>query len=304
MRNAGKGSRRECMTRHCWRALGLWFLMVAIGTASPMKALIVDGQSDHDWKETTPILKKLLEQTGLFAVDVATSPAKGQDMSGFLPNFAPYSVVATTYSDEDGGGDWPDATKKALEKYVAEGGGLVIFHTAICAFPKWKEYNEMTALGGWGGRDEKDGPYVYWKDGKFVRDATPGIAGEHGWQYPFQIVVRNKEHPITKGLPEKLAHAKDELYCKLRGPAKNLTVLATALADPSMGGSGRDEPVLMTVTYGKGRVFDTVIGHSGEQLKSVAFIVTFQRGVEWAATGKVTQEVPAEFSGPGRPSMR
>ena len=99
-------------------------------------------------------------------------------------------------------------------------------------------------------------------------------------------------------------HAADELYSTLRGPAKNLTVLATAFADPATGGDGRDEPMLMTIAYGKGRVFHTTLGHAGVQLKSVAFIVTFQRGAEWAATGKVTQQVPADFPGPDRPSVR
>jgi uncharacterized protein len=291
------------MNRYC-AALGVWLVMGAAAAAAPMKALIVDGQNDHHWRETTAVLRKLLEETGLFTVDVATSPAKGQDMSGFRPTFTPYNVVVTNYSDEDGGNDWPDAAKKGLDKYVADGGGLVVYHTAVCAFPKWKAYNEMTGLGGWSGRCEKDGPYVYWKDGKLVRDTTPGPAGEHGPQHPFQIVVRDREHPITKGLPEKFMHSADELYAKLRGPAKNLTVLATAYSAPDQRGSGRHEPVLMTVRYGRGRVFDTTLGHETEQLRSVAFIVTFQRGAEWAATGRVTQQPPADFPGPDRPSIR
>ena len=46
---------------------------------SVLKSLIVDGQNNHAWQETTPVLKKLLEQTGLFTVEVATSPPKGGD---------------------------------------------------------------------------------------------------------------------------------------------------------------------------------------------------------------------------------
>ncbi|MEE9602980.1 MAG: ThuA domain-containing protein, partial [Thermoguttaceae bacterium] len=182
--------------------------------------------------------------------------------------------------------------------------GLVIYHFACAAFPNWKEYNEMIGLGGWGGRNEKDGPYVYWKDGKIVRDMTPGRGGSHGPQHPFQIVVRQKDHPITEGLPEKFTHSADELYSRLRGPAKNMTLLATAYADPAKGGTGNHEPVLMTIDYGRGRVFHTVLGHIDKQLRSVAFIVTYQRGTEWAATGKVTQEVPKDFPGPDEPSVR
>jgi type 1 glutamine amidotransferase len=90
-------------------------------------------------------------------------------------------------------------------------------------------------------------------------------------------------------------HQGDELYARLRGPGKNMTVLATAHSDPANSGSGRDEPVLMTLSYGQGRVFHTTLGHDINALSSVDFVVTFQRGTEWAATGKVTQKVPASF---------
>jgi type 1 glutamine amidotransferase len=174
----------------------------------------------------------------------------------------------------------------------------------------------MIGLGGWGGRGEKAGVYVRWRDGKIVRQKTPGpndvradrggriIVGGHGPMQPFQLVVREPNHPITKGLPEKFMHCDDELYGWLRGPAKNLTVLATAFAPKEKGGSDEHEPLLFTVRYGKGRVFFNALGHTAQELGSVAFIATFQRGAEWAATGKVTQEVPDDFPGPDESSMR
>jgi len=280
---------------------GVWAVLAAAALAqAPYKALIVDGQNGHDWKSTTPVLKKVLEETKLFTVDVATSPPKGEDLSGFKPDFAAYDVVVSNYQ----GDEWPEETKKALVDYVSDGGGLVIYHFACAAFPKWKAYNEMTGLGGWGGRNEKDGPYVRWRDGKVVRDTSPGRGGGHGPMQPFQIVVRNPDHPITKGLPERFMHVPDELYGWLRGPAKNLTVLATAFAPKEKGGAGEHEPLLFTVEYGKGRVFQNALGHTAKELASVAFIATFQRGVEWAASGKVTQEVPDDFPGPDEASVR
>ena len=255
----------------------------------PLKALIVDGQNNHDWKATTPVLKRLLEETGLFTVNVATSPAKGRSMASFKPAFAKYDVVVSNYT----GAEWPEETQRALETYMENGGGLVIFHAADNAFPKWKQWNEMIALGGWGGRDEKSGPMVRYRDGKVVLDDSPGRGGTHGPQHAFQVTVRERHHPIMAGLPQKWMHAKDELYSKLRGPAKNMTVLATAYADPAQKGTGEHEPVLFTVRYGKGRVFHTVLGHAPAQMRCVGFIVTLQRGTEWAATGRVTQvEVP------------
>ncbi len=290
------------MLRKQWIvAMGIWVVLAAVAVAAaPNKALIVDGQNGHKWAETTPVLKKVLEDSGLFTVDVATSPPRGKDMNGFKPDFAAYDVVVNNYQ----GADWPDETKAALVDYVKGGGGLVVYHFACAAFPKWKEYNEMSGLGGWGGRNEKSGPYVRWQDGKFVRDTSPGRGGGHGPMQPFQVVVRNADHPITKGLPEKFMHVPDELYGWLRGPAKNLTVLATAFAPKDLGGAGAHEPLLFTVKYGKGRVFQNALGHTPKELASVAFIATFQRGVEWAATGKVTQKVPDDFPTADKASVR
>jgi len=272
-------------------------VLSASADAAPLKALIVNGQMNkaHDWKVSSPILKRILEQTGLFKVDFATSPPKGGNMENFKPDFAAYDVMVLDYD----GDYWSEQTKKAFVKYVKSGGGVVVYHSADNAFPKWKEYNEIIGLGGWGGRNEKSGPYIRWRDGKIVRDMSPGRGGSHPPQHDYQVIIRQKEHPITKGLPEKWMHTKDELYSQLRGPAKNLTVLATAYADPKKRGSGEHEPVLFTVNYGKGRMFHTVLGHAKRLpvpcMECVGFIVTFQRGAEWAATGKVTQKVPDDF---------
>jgi uncharacterized protein len=267
--------------------------LVAVASAAPMKALILDGQNNHDWKASTPHLKEILEETGLFTVDVATTPPKGGDMSSYRPRFSDYAVVVSNYNGES----WTEQTKSSLIGFVRGGGGFVVLHAADNAFPNWKEYNEMIGLGGWEGRNEKSGPWVYW-DQKIIRDTSPGKGGDHGNIHPFKIVIRQTNHPIVTGLPAEWLHANDELYNRLRGPAENLTVLATAYDDPAFRGFGRHEPVLFTIDYGKGRVFHTTLGHvRGDPIaqRCVGFIVTFQRGTEWAASGKVTQQVPSDF---------
>jgi len=103
-------------------------------------------------------------------------------------------------------------------------------------------------------------------------------------------------------------HAKDELYDRLRGPAEKVTVLASAFSAKETKGSGEHEPLLMVIRYGKGRVFHTALGHNnGADLtaqRCVGFIVTLQRGAEWAATGRVTQKVPADFPAADKISSR
>ncbi|MBL9080459.1 MAG: ThuA domain-containing protein [Planctomycetales bacterium] len=264
----------------------------SIVVAEPLKVLIVDGQNNHNWQGTTPVMKKYLEESKQFTVDVATSPAKGQDMSGFKPDFAKYDVVLLNYN----GDLWSKETRQALVDYVQGGGGLAVIHAANNSFGDWPEYNRMIGLGGWGGRNEKSGPYVRFRDGKIVRDESPGPGGHHGKQHPFHVTVRNADHPITRGMPASWLHAQDELYDKLRGPAEAIDVLATAYADPATGGSGEHEPMIFTVTYGKGRVFHTPMGHSPETMHCVGFITTLVRGCEWAATGDVKSgEVPKDF---------
>jgi type 1 glutamine amidotransferase len=267
--------------------------------ADKLKALIVDGQNNHNWKSTTPLLKRALEESDLFTVDVSTSPP-GKDLSGWNPKFADYKVVVSNYN----GADWPADVQKSFVDYVKGGGGLVIVHAANNSFGDWKEYNEMIGLGGWGGRNEKSGPYVYFKDDKLVRDDAKGGGGSHGSQHEFQVVVRNGDHPITRGMPTVWLHAKDELYDRLRGPAEKMTVLATSWSDPKQGGRGAHEPMIFTVDYGKGRVFHTPMGHADYSMKCVGFIATLQRGTEWAATGEVTQKIPDDFPGKDKTSSR
>ena len=153
----------------------------------------------------------------------------------------------------------------------------------------------MIGLGGWGGRNEKDGPYVYYDaEGKLVTDDSEGGGGKHGKRHEFPITVREPEHPIVKDIPPVWLHAEDECYARLRGPAENLTILATG-DDQTVDHGGRHEPVLMTVGYGEGRVFHTTLGHDAPALECVGFITTFTRGAEWAATGNVTIPVPDDF---------
>jgi len=274
-------------------------LLAGAGGSEPLKALIIDGQNNHDWRATTPVLRRDLETSGLFKVDVATSP-EGADTSGFRPDFQRYRVVVSNYN----GHRWPHETEQALVQYVHGGGGLVIVHAANNSFPDWKEYNDMIGLGGWGGRNEKSGPYVRLRGGQIVRVPDAGIAGNHGKQHPFRIVVRDARHPITAGMLREWLHSKDELYDRLRGPAANLTVLATAYSDPATDGSGQHEPIIFTVDYGKGRVFHTPMGHSAESMTCVGFITTLLRGAQWAAGEKVSYSIPEDFPSADKASLR
>lgn len=268
--------------------------------AEPIRVLIVDGQNNHDWQRTTPYLKSILEKTGRFEVFVSTAPpAKSppERWKGFRPQFSDYDVVLSNYNGET----WPEHARKAFEDFVSAGGGVVNVHAANNPFPDWPAFNEMTGLC-W--RPAAFGDRVTVDDaGKVV--TTPkgdGPGAGHGRQHPYTVIVRDREHPVMKGLPAEWMHPQDELYHGQRGPATNMSVLATAFSDKETGGTGAHEPMAWWIPYGKGKVFTTVLGHVGGgqppetwPMRCQGFQSIVTRACEWAATGEVTIPLPKEL---------
>lgn len=202
-------------------------LACTVSARKPIKTLLITGQNNHNWQVSHVVLKQILENSGRFDVDFAISPEQGKDMSGFVLDFSPYQLVVLDYN----GDSWPEETNRRFLEYVQNGGGVVIYHAADNAFSKWPEFNKICALGGWEGRNENSGPYVYWKDGKLVKDSSAGPGGSHGRQHEYVLNGRDKVHPVVKGLPLKWRHAKDELYDRMRGPGNIRDILYTAYSD-------------------------------------------------------------------------
>ena len=298
-----------------------------------IKVLIVDGRNNHDWQTTTDALRAILDSTGRFDVSVSTAPElkmprnprdpKSDDTEiqknfdqyseafkeltqatrdsfpkiwkSWKPNFAEHEVVLLNYN----GDEWTEETKIAFVDYVKNGGGVVAVHAANNAFRNWDEFNDIIGMG-W-----RPAPYgkaikIDPESGKLFWDKEAGNSG-HGSKHAFQITVRERDHPIMQGLPEKWMHGRDELYHDMRGPAKNLTVLSSAFSDPKQRGTGKHEPITWEVAYGKGRVVVTSMGHfwRGDTtwggLHCVGFQTVIARSCEYVATGKVTQEKPTAF---------
>ena len=271
----------------------LMLLTSSVPAAEKLKLLIIDGQNNHQWKKTTPVLRAFLEKSGRFTVSVSTSPARGGTeaaWAAFRPAFAANDVVLSNYN----GQPWPEPVQSSLEKYVSGGGGLVIVHAANNAFPGWSEWNKMIGLG-W--RQAKYGERLTLNNaGKAVRTVKgQGPGAGHGPQHEFPVVVRDRRHPVMAGIPAEWMHSRDELYHGQRGPALNMHILATAFSAPAKRGTGAHEPMVWWIPYGKGKVFTTVLGHADYSMKCVGFQTIVSRGAEWSATGRVTLEVPGSF---------
>lgn len=294
--------------------LAAMFCLLISGSAmseqsEKLQALLVSGQMNehHNMALMDQVVTEYLEQTGLFEVSLVSTPPAGENMREFAPDFSAYDVVVLNYD----GDEWSEATKYAFEKYLRSGGGLVSVHSTDNAFPEWQAFLEMTGVGGWGERDESWGPAVFWGEQGMQFDYSPGQAF-HPEQHVFPVTTRNTEHPVTAGMPATWLHAKDELYSCLRGPAQNMQVLATGYADQNLAKvSDKNEPAIMALSYGEGRVFHSTLGHIGknarqapESVRCAGFISTLQRGAEWAATGVVSQPVPEDFPGPDSISVR
>jgi type 1 glutamine amidotransferase len=262
-----------------------------------IRVLIVDGFSNHNWQQTTLLAKRILESSGLFSVDVSTTPPT-QSSSGWdswRPDFARYDVIVQNCNSHGGRPAWPLAVQHDLENFVANGGGLYILHSANNAFPQWKEYNRMIGLG-W--RDKDFGSAITIEsDGTIKRiPAGQGDKTSHGKRFD-ALVTRLGEHPIHTNLPDQWRVADVEVYRYARGPAENLTVLSYA-RDPE---TGLNFPIEWVVRYGKGRVYNSTFGHVWKDavnppaMRCVAFQTLLIRAVEWLSGNEVTWPVPNNF---------
>ena len=262
--------------------------------------LIVDGVNNHDWERATRILKKILADSGQFTVGVATSPpatAPSEQWQAWNPDFARYDVVVMNFNGghTPEGVHWPRDLEEALEDYVTGGGGLVSYHAANNSFPEWPAYNRMIGLG-WRGKDF--GPsLVVGGDGKVVEvPKGQGFDPGHGPEHDFVVTVRDAHHPITKGLPTTWLHPHEQLTHGQHGPAKDMTVLTYAYSKDTK----QNEVMDWVIPFGQGRVYTTMLGHLWKDgpdtaMRCVGFQTMFIRGVEWAASGRVSYPVPEDF---------
>ena len=230
--------------------------------ADKVRVLIVTGQNNHNWRETTPHLKRFLEASGRFTVEVTEDPAKSMaDRQRLMA----YDVYLLNYN----GPRWGEPADRAFLEAVRSGKGVSVIHAANNAFPGWTEYEKLVG--------------ITWR----------GTAG-HGRYHEFPVKFTVRDHPVTRGLADFRSHS-DELYHGLtRAPEEPMTIIATALSEKSTGGTGKEEPMALVKSYGKGRVFHTPLGHDLRAMQDPQFMLLVLRGTEWAATGKVTvQKAPA-----------
>jgi type 1 glutamine amidotransferase len=264
---------------------------------NPIPVLIVDGFSNHDWRQTTILTKWILEESGLFKVDISTIPTDSIQLLNWEPKFTDYAVVIqNTNNIFTPHLRWPVQAELDLENFVKKGGGLYILHSANNAFSHWKEYEKMMGMG-W--RPSTFGYALEIDSSRNIIRIPPGEGSGtgHGNRFNALIQILNP-HPINMGYPDKWQTTDTEVYNFSRGYAENLTVLSYAYDSTS---THRMWPVEWVVAYGKGRVYNSSLGHVWQgdvypaNFRCIGYQTTVIRVTEWLAYGQVTYPVPSNF---------
>lgn len=243
-------------------AVCFWLAATTPILAAPLRVLILSGQNNHAWQETTPKLESILKATGIFEVAITDHP---ENCDG--KKLREYDVLLSNWNSFGQGGvkEWPEAARAGFLDFVRNGKGLVVVHAGGSSFPEWGEYQDLVG-GGWG---QKTG---------------------HGPPHRFTVDIVASDNPITRGMPP--FKTTDELWHRM-SVRPNKTVLATAFSAADRGGSGKVEPVAFVTEFGKGRSFNLVLGHDVAAMSSPGLQALLVRGTEWAATGNVTLPTPS-----------
>ncbi|MBL8842890.1 MAG: DUF1080 domain-containing protein [Planctomycetes bacterium] len=235
----------------------------AAGSGDKVPVLLISGQNNHDWQYTNPKIAEGLLQSGRFDVDITLEPAKTLADAAAI---AKYRCFVLNYNGER----WGAAAEQNFVAAVKGGTGVSVIHAANNAFEGWTEYEQIVA--------------DLWRAGT-----------GHGRYHAFDVRMIDRDHPITRGLPDLKSHP-DELYHNLvHTPGVETRVLAVAHSAKETGGTGKDEPMAIVLHYGAGRIFHTPLGHvwpgdvaSRATFDNPALHLLIARGTEWAATGAVT----------------
>ncbi|MEC9047378.1 MAG: family 16 glycoside hydrolase [Planctomycetota bacterium] len=235
-------------------------------TPEKVRALVVTGANNHDWKWTAPQICAALQETGRFDVALTQNPEADLQRAAELHTAGQLDLIVLDYN----GPRWGEPAERAFLAAVEAGCGVSVVHAANNAFSGWDEYERLVGL--------------LWRRGT-----------GHGRYHPFDVHVVDHHHPITTGLADLQAHP-DELYHRLvHKEGARYRVLMSAYSDPKTGGTGRHEPMVTAGAYGAGRVFHTPLGHvwrnnvpSRATWADPQLRLLLARGSEWAATGVVT----------------
>jgi hypothetical protein len=177
----------------------------------------------------------------------------------FLQHFDVIVFLMTTHTI------FTDAEHQAIESAVEGGKGLVTLHTGADTEYNWPWYNHV--LGA-----------------KFLG---------HPPVQPGRLVIEDHTNPATAVLPEHEWRISDEWYSYDRDPRPDVHVLISIDESsynttynpwfPKVKLPMGDHPVVWTSHSGKGRVFQSAIGHPAETWDNPTYRAFVRGAIEWTA---------------------
>jgi uncharacterized protein len=279
----------------------------AAAAAPPIRVLIIDGFSNHDWRMTTARVVDILRRDGGFSTLVSTSPdstASPEEIQKWLPPLEQADVILMNCNDLAHPVDWSPAARQAIERFVHDGGGMYALHSANNSFADWPEYNRMIGMG-WRKKDYGTALEVD-ANGQIVRiPPGEGDRTSHGKRVD-ALVTQLGEHPIHAGLPHEWRVADAEVYTFVRGPAENVQVISYSNDNRYHIGF----PVEWVVQYGRGRVYTSSLGHlwkgdvNPPAFRCVAFQTLMVRALRWVAHREIDPAPPPDFPSAQAVSLR
>ena len=243
--------------KHEKHLLFLFFMLLVLTCCNDhsVKILVLSGSNNHDWQNTTPLIREILARHENFTVDITEKPETIN--SSMLKS---YDVIVSNWNMfPEREQLWNPEAKQALLDFLSRGGGFVCIHGASATHYDWPPYLEIT--GGRWGEKTSHGP---------ISDHT--------------VQIVRQEHPITKGLRDFTI--RDELWVDLEC-SPNIEVLCVAQAEKYKNTPGKLEPVVLITQYGRGRGYYLALGHDTTAMSHPDWQRLLIRGTEWVSKRKV-----------------
>lgn len=176
----------------------------------------------------------------------------------FLTHFDVVVFLMTTHTI------FTDPERSAIEQFVESGKGLVTLHTGADTEYHWPWYNRTLGT-------------------RFLG---------HPPVQPARLIIEDHSNPATACLPEHEWRTSDEWYSFERDPRPDVHVLisideSTYHVDDNRWFPGAhqrmgDHPLVWTTHSGKGRVFQSAIGHTEEMWADPMYQCFVRGAIEWA----------------------
>lgn len=245
--------------------LGICSLLVLLFTQCTQQKLNVlvfsktDGFRHESIEAGIAALEKMAEEKGF---EVSFTENSEEFVESNLKNYNAVIFLNTT------GDVLNRAQEEAFERYIQAGGGYVGIHAATDTEYDWYWYGRLAG--------------AYFLDHPNDPNVQEGT-----------MVVKEKDHPLTMGMPDQFQKV-DEFY-NFKDISPKINVVLTIDESTYTGGkNGEGHPMSWYQEYDGGRSFYTAMGHTDETFSETVFLDHLWQGIIYATGG--SNPTPLDYS--------